>query len=270
MNANNNIIKYYDLGKEARRLFDGVGQLEFLRSKELISKHIGKSSGKILDIGGGTGPYSFWLANKGHAVYLIDPVSLHIEQAKEKSSKAQNPLQHIAIGDARELKFANNFFDIVIMFGPLYHLTKEKDRIKALQEAKRVLLPGGLVFVVGISQFASTMNGFFENFVQDSDFVAIMQQDLINGHHRNPTVKDCFTNAYFHHPEKLKQEVKESGLLLKNLYAVESFGWLIPDFDAKWSDPKFRKLLLETIKTVEQDNSIMGISSHIMVIAQKE
>ena len=41
-------------------------------------------------------------------------------------------------GDARDLHFlADDTFDLTLLFGPLYHLHGDADRLKAFSEAKR-------------------------------------------------------------------------------------------------------------------------------------
>jgi ubiquinone/menaquinone biosynthesis C-methylase UbiE len=62
------------------------------------------------------------------------------------------------------------------------------DRLQALREAYRVLKSGGIVFAVGISQFASLLDGLLQGFILDYQFLHIIQQDLRNGQHRNPTL----------------------------------------------------------------------------------
>ncbi|MDD2476448.1 MAG: class I SAM-dependent methyltransferase, partial [Dysgonamonadaceae bacterium] len=61
--------------------------LEFLRCKEIISRYLICDEMEIADIGGATGAFSYWLAQLGHRVHLLDFTPLHIEQAKEKGKK---------------------------------------------------------------------------------------------------------------------------------------------------------------------------------------
>ncbi|NNU78136.1 class I SAM-dependent methyltransferase [Clostridium estertheticum] len=58
--------------------------------------------------------------------------------------------------DARKINRADDSADIVLLMGPLYHLQNRDDRLQVLNEAKRVLKKGGLLFSVGISKFSST------------------------------------------------------------------------------------------------------------------
>lgn len=55
---------FYNRASEETRLDKGMGVFEFERIKSLIEKYIPTSSSKIIDIGGGTGKYSEWLAKK--------------------------------------------------------------------------------------------------------------------------------------------------------------------------------------------------------------
>ena len=58
---------------------------------------------EIADIGGATGVFSYWLAQLGHRVHLLDFTPLHIEQAKEKG-KNNLMLASYTCGDARQIK----------------------------------------------------------------------------------------------------------------------------------------------------------------------
>ena len=106
----------------------------------------------------------------------------------------------ITLGDARNLDFEDRIADVVLMFGPLYHLVEKKERLEALSEAYRVLKPGGIVFVAGISRFTSALDGSRGMFIRDPAFMKIVEQDLKNGQHRNPknlprVLYDCFLPA---------------------------------------------------------------------------
>lgn len=270
MNIQNEILSYYSLGLEPERLSKGESQLEAVRTKEIIQRFIGKAPMRILDVGGGGGYYSFWLAEMGHEVYLVEPVPGNLEIARQLSRKKKSSIKAIIEGEARHLEFRDDYFDMVLLMGPLYHLMSRQERLDALYEARRVLKPEGVIICAVISRFASMLDGFFRNLVKDGEFIPIMMRDLKEGKHINSTGRqEYFTTAYFHHFDELKEEVRQGGFIISALLAVEGFGWLLPDFEAVWADETRRNLLLETIRAAESDSTIIGMSAHIIAVGNK-
>jgi ubiquinone/menaquinone biosynthesis C-methylase UbiE len=265
------MLTYYDAGNEAQRLLGGRGQLEFVRSQELITRYLPPPPAVIFDIGGGVGIYSCWLAKQGYKVHLVDVVPLHIEQARQASqAQPDHPIASLTVGDARAVERGDDSVDAVLLLGPLYHLTERQDRITALREAQRILRERGLVFAVGISRFASTLDGLWKRFLADPEFVRIVERDLAEGQHRNPSGHPgYFTTAYLHRPEELKLEIEQAGLRHEATLAVEGPCWLLQDFEERWGDEGGREQLLKAIRWLEKEPSIIGVSAHIMVIGRK-
>ena len=257
------IKAHYEKNNEHQRLLTGVGQLEFERTKELILRYLPDRPIKILDVGGATGIYSLWLAKMGHEIHLVDPVSFLVEQAKQASAKQGIHIKSFNIGDARKLEFPDDFADIVLLMGPMYHLIERRERLIALRESLRVLKKKGLLITAAISKFASTLDGFVEGYMDDPEFVPIARQDLINGQHRNPTDNPLyFTDAFFHQPEQLKEEILEAGFDHENTFAVEGFGWMLQNFDGHWKNKDRRDRMLKSIRAIETEPSLLGMSAH--------
>jgi len=76
------IARYYEQFDEHARLSNAVGQLELVRTMELLSRHLPPPPARILDIGGGTGPYSEALGAQGYETHLIDLMPNHVEAAR--------------------------------------------------------------------------------------------------------------------------------------------------------------------------------------------
>lgn len=270
MEIDKEILNYYNTGIEEDRLNTDVFQLERDRTEEILLRYLPETRIKILDVGGGTGHYSFWLKEQAHEVHLVDPVRFNIDAAIKIAKEKQAVPDSVQMAEARNLPFEDEQFDMVLLMGPLYHLTKKEDREEALKEAYRVLKKGGLIFSVGISRYASLLDGYFRNLIKDPDFFQIVEEDISNGQHRNFTNKLAyFTTAYFHQPEELKEEVSCAGFKIQDTIAIESFGWLIPDFVKKWAKKDYQPLLLESIRRVETQDDLMSISAHFMVVAGK-
>lgn len=148
------IAEHYTARAERDRLGRGAGRLEFLRTRELLARHLPPPPADILDVGGGAGIYALPLAADGHAVTLLDPVALHVEQARAASAaQPLAPLVAVEPGDARRLTQPDASADAVLLLGPLYHhLVAREDRLAALSEARRVVRPGSLVAAAEISR----------------------------------------------------------------------------------------------------------------------
>jgi SAM-dependent methyltransferase len=261
---------YYARGGETRRLSKSHGQIELARTQEIILRHLPPPPGAILDVGGGPGVYACWLAAAGYRVHLVDAMPLHVEQARQASARQPDtPVATLRVGDARRLEEADATVDAVLLLGPLYHLTERGDRIQALREARRVLRPGGLLFAVGIGRFASLLSGMVDNFLGDPEARVIVERDLHDGQHRNPTDKDYFTTAFFHRPEELTSEVREAGFDLVELLGVEGPAWLLPDLERRWADEGERERLLQTARAVEREPTLLGIHPHLLAMARR-
>ena len=82
--------------------------------------------------------------------------------------------------------------DAVLLLGPLYHLTGGEDRVAASREARRVVAPNGVVCGAVISRFASTWDGPCWRFLDEPGFEEIVERDVAEGIHLNPTRRpDC-------------------------------------------------------------------------------
>jgi SAM-dependent methyltransferase len=180
------MLAHYNHRLESKRLTGGpLGALEFERIQSVLRRDLPPGPARFLDIGGGAGVHALPLARRGYEVHLLDPVELHVGQAR-KASAAQpgHALAAIQVGDARDLPHPTATFDAALMFGPLYHLTDRNDRLTALREARRVLRPNGVLFAVAISRYASFFDAFASAHVEDPTFVEIMLRDLADGQRR--------------------------------------------------------------------------------------
>ena len=262
------VRRHYETNNEAERLTHGDGRLEEARVHELLDRYLPAPPAAVLDVGGGPGRYSGWLASRGYEAHLIDPVPGLLEHAREIDQS--DMIASITVGEARTLEWPNNSVDAVLLFGPLYHLVERSERVRALTEARRVTKPGGKVLAMGISRFASAFDGLFRCLLDDPDFEKIVDRDLLDGQHRNPPNSErYFTTAFFHHPNELRSEVEDSGLLHQHLIAVEGPGWLLQSLDEHWENEGRRERLLKIVRKIEGEVSLMGVSSHFVAVATK-
>ena len=130
---------------------------------------------------------------------------------------------------------------------------------------------GGVVAVGAISRFASLFDGLARGFLFDDDFVPIVQRDLAEGQHRNPASRPHgFTNAYFHHPDELRDEVEESGLEVVGLVGLEGLGGWLHQLAVHWEDPVGRERIMWAAEVIESEPSLLGLSGHLLLVAPAE
>ncbi len=164
------IEQHYNKFNEEKRLTRRHGQVEYITSMKYIHKYLEmitdreKKDIKIMDIGAGTGRYSVALANEGYDVTAVEYVkhNLGLIKAKKSTVKAYQ-------GTAVSLKrFANDTYDVTLLFGPMYHLFGEADKLKALQEAKRITKPGGVLLVAYcMNEYCVLTYAFKQNHIKE-------------------------------------------------------------------------------------------------------
>ena len=160
----NNLEEYYNKFNEDKRLNTRRGQIEFITNMKYIHKYL-KEGDKILDIGAGTGKYSLSLDKEGYEVTAVELVKRNIQIINKK-----NPHLKTILGNALDLSMIkDNTYDIVLLFGPMYHLKKRSDQIKALAEAKRVTKKEGIILVsYCMNDYAIITHGFIEGNIQEN------------------------------------------------------------------------------------------------------
>jgi len=264
------IARYYQEVAEEGRLAAGPGQLEIARTKEVVLRYLPPAPATVLDVGGAAGVYALWLAEAGYHVHLVDAAPRLVEEARRRSDAAAHRLLSCQVGDARTLPFDDGVADVVLLLGPLYHLTDPAERQRALEEARRVLRPGGALFAAAISRCASALGGLAQDMLADPSFATIVENDLKQCQHRNATGNwDYFTTAYFHRPDELQAELASAGFTCEGVFGLEGPGWIFADFDERWADSRRREDLLGVARAVEQEGSVIGMSAHLLAVGTR-
>ncbi len=148
------IAAYYDsqVADEWERLT--LNWLEFGVTWHMVKRDLPEAA-RILDVGGGPGRYALSLAAGGHHVDLLDLSSSNIAFARYRAREQGLALASAEWGDARDLSaYPSGHYDCVLVLGPLYHLVEVEEKRQAIEEALRVLKPGGQAFFAFISRYA--------------------------------------------------------------------------------------------------------------------
>lgn len=140
---------YQIFNEDTRLNYSKAARVEFLTTVRYVEKYL-KVGDKILDIGAGAGEYSIYFAKQGYEVTAVELTTVNIEAFRKKLQPDMNI--KLLQGNALDLSaFPDESFDLVFLFGPLYHLEKPEDRHRCIQEAIRVCKPEGVLFFSFIS-----------------------------------------------------------------------------------------------------------------------
>jgi ubiquinone/menaquinone biosynthesis C-methylase UbiE len=260
------VVSHYEAGREQDRLTNGLAELELVRTQEILRRYLPAPRKRLLDVGGGTGVHAAWLLEDGYEVHLVDVTPSHVERAKTALCARGLTAE---VGDARRLALPDGGFDCALVLGPLYHLVGRSDRVAALTEVRRVVRPGGVVAIAAISRFASLFDGLAREFIFEPEFREIVGHDLADGRHVNPANRPhWFTTAFFHRPEQLEDEIAAAGLSLVTLVGIEGLAGWLPHLEDRWDDEAGRETILDATRLIEDEPSLLGLSSHLLAIAR--
>ncbi len=94
----------------------GSGPLELARTQEILTRFLPPAPCSVVDVGGGPGVYTLWLARAGYDVHLVELAPEHVEQARVASgAQKDHPVTSIQAGDARKLPQVDGSVDAVLL-----------------------------------------------------------------------------------------------------------------------------------------------------------
>jgi SAM-dependent methyltransferase len=194
-------------------------------------------------------------------VRMIDPAHRHVEQALSMGIDAR-------VGHAKDIEEPEGSFDVVLVMGPLYHLLEAGDRLQALHEARRVLRPGGLLVATAISRFAALLDQLIHlDRLQDPDELdrieTIVSTGTLVARPGGP-----FTSAFLHLPRQLLAEVSDAGFEHVDILGVEGPGFVVTNFEQRWSHPTRREALMVAARLTEHEPEILAATSHLLAVAR--
>jgi ubiquinone/menaquinone biosynthesis C-methylase UbiE len=270
--ATDDVRSYYAAygEREANRLDRAEGVVEWVVTTDLLMRHL-PETGHILDLGGGPGRYTDWLAAAGYRVTLADltPELLDIARARI----GENPSK-IAIveADARDLSlWPDATYDAILALGPMYHLTTVDDRARATAEIMRVLRPGGIVAIAMIPWYAHlrrtlVMSDERRHFA-DAGWVADLQND---GVFRND-IPGRFTSGYGFRPAEITPYFESFGLTTLTLASTHGFASGIEEaiVTLRTDEPTAYATAMRLLVETAEDPSLFGLAGHLLYVGKK-
>ncbi|MBQ0002455.1 MAG: methyltransferase domain-containing protein [Treponema sp.] len=254
-----NLEKYYNKFNEDHRLTTRHGQVEFTTTMKYIHDFIGENKKiKILDVGAGTGRYSIALAREGHSVTAVELV-----ERNRKVMESKHEHVNIWPGNAVDLSFLDDeTFDITLVFGPMYHLLTEEEKLKAFSEAKRVTKKGGFIFAAYVLNDYSVITYCFK---QNKIKECMERNSLTDDFHQIVTDDDLYCYLRLEDIDRLNEK---SGLKRIKIIAADGASDYIRRELNALDDEEFAYFIKYHLANCERPE-LLGASSHVVDILQK-
>lgn len=245
---------YRTFDEDSRLTRTQAARVEFLTTTAYIEKYLTPGA-KILDVGAGVGEYSLYFARKGYQVSALELADANIEAFRAKLTE-NDPIALVQ-GNALDLsRYEANYFDAVLLFGPLYHLHEEQDRLRCIEEAKRVCKEDGKIFFAFIS----------------NDLVILTMQQceqdyLLNGDYDKETFRLTDEPFVFHTVDRCRALLQKAGIRICHEIASDGASELLQDLINGLSREAYEQYLRYHFYICEKPE-FLGMSNHLLFIGE--
>lgn len=250
------VSEYYDEWAEELRMTRDRGRnIEFLTTMNYIKRYL-KAGDKILELGCGTGVYSLNLAKEGYDITAVDISQKNLDILKSKITDGMSI--EVNKMNATDLScIPDNFYNVTLALGPLYHLFDKEDIDKVITEAKRVTKKEGFIFIAFLTK----------------DYITIRNcQEIFDVSVRHLNNKYKFVNSleeifYYFYIDEFEQLMKKHELSKLHLLTTDGISRFINAEINNLSDNGYDKYLHYIINNCER-RELMGFSPHLLYITR--
>ncbi len=252
------LIAYYNKFNEDKRLNTRHGQVEYRTCMHYIEWTLKQfKNPRILDIGAGTGKYAIPLSENYH-VDALELVKHNLRVIEQKGKKV-----HTHLGNALDLSlFETDSYEVILLFGPMYHLLTFAEKIQALKEAKRVLKPNGILLInYFMNDYCVITHGFKDGKIKESIEKGMLDEQF----HITDWDNSLYSVVRLEDIDALNQEAG-----LKRVKIVTSDGpanYLRSTLN-KMDDDTFERFMKYHFATCERLD-MLGASAHVLDIVTK-
>ena len=244
------VYRRYD--EDSRLNKSKAARVEFLTTVRYIEKYLTPGA-RILDVGAGAGEYSLHFSRKGYKVSALELADANIASFRAKIT--DNDSIDLVQGNALDLsRYDSDSFDVVLLLGPLYHLHGEADKLRCIEEAKRVCKPDGKIFFAFIS----------------NDIVILTMQQcqedyLMNGDYNKETFRLDDFPFVFHTPEHCRKLLGKAGIQICHEVASDGASELLQDLVNDMDEASYQQYLRYHFYICEKPE-FLGMSNHLLFV----
>ena len=246
---------YRRFNEDSRLNKSQAARVEFLTTVRYIEKYLAPGA-KILDVGAGAGEYSLYFARKGYQVSALELADANIAAFRAKMTDADQI--DLDQGNALDLsRYDSGSFDVVLLFGPLYHLHEEADKLRCIEEAKRVCKPDGKIFFAFIS----------------NDIVILTMQQcqddyLMNGDYNKESFRLDDFPFVFHTPDHCRELLGKADIQIIHEVASDGASELLQDLANGLDEASYQQYLRYHFYICEKPE-FLGMSNHLLFVGEK-
>lgn len=245
---------YRRLDENSRLNHSQAARVEFLTTVRYIERYLTPGA-KILDLGAGAGEYSLYFARKGYQVSALELSEDNI--AAFRSKLTDQDTIDLVQGNALDLsRYEDNSFDIVLLFGPLYHLHSQADKLRCIQEAKRVCKPDGKLFFAFISNDMVILTMFHE-----------VPDYFVTGDYNKDTFRCHDFPFVFHTVDACRELLREGGVKILHEVATDGVSELLQEKINAMDEESYAQYLRYHFYTCEKPEHL-GASNHLLFVGE--
>ncbi len=256
VNESERVNKIYELFDEDSRLNRSkAARVEFITTVRIIEDYL-RPGDKILDIGAGAGEYSLYFAEKGYDIHAVELSDANIAAFRRKILPSHS--LELVQGNALDLSaYSDESFDIVLLFGPLYHLASPEDRLKAIEEAKRVCKRSGKLFFAFITNDMVILTEFCCN-----------NRYFTEGDYDKETFRLNDFPFVFSTIEASRKMLRDAGVSIIRQVAADGVSELMEDKINALDDEGYEQYLRYHFYICEK-NEFLGMTNHLLIVGEK-
>ena len=249
------INKTYDFFNEDARLNRSkAARVEFLTTTRYIEQYL-MPGAKILDVGAGAGEYSLYFARRGYQVSALELADNNIRAFRDKL-RPEDKIDLVQGNAVNLSRYADESFDAVLLFGPLYHLHAEADRQKCIAEARRVCKKDGTLFFAFISNDMVILTEF-----------SYRPDYFLNGDYDKQTFRLEDFPFVFHTVDKCREMLCAGGVKIVKEIASDGVSELLEDKINAMDDESYAQFLRYHFYICEKPE-MLGMSNHLLFIGK--
>lgn len=270
MSEEDAVAELYDAAPEREWSRLDERRIEFGVTLRALAEFFPPAPAKVIDIGSGPGRYAIPLASEGYSMSLVDLSAACLTLAEEEAKRAGVSFARVQRGSATSLtSFPDASCDAALLLGPLYHLKEETDRTRTVQEALRVLRPGGVLISAFLSRYSVARYAAKTRPEQYTDDPDLIESILTHGVGESDRADASFLKScYFSDPVAVAPFMESCGVRTIQVLGCEGvvaeveerLNELPDDALRKWIDLNYR-----LGKTPE----LVAASAHVLHVGQR-